>query len=96
MHTIPGIGTMHHYETRHGRRFGVIVHRSGERTLLLYNGDDPDAPQLTLELDSDEADQLAQLLEETPLADRVAELERRLAALEERLTAQPRQEPDAR
>lgn len=90
MHTIPGTGTVHHYETRRGHRLGVLIDHEGHRTLMIYNGEDPDSPRHTIELDRDEADQLAQLLQDPPIVDRITKLERRLAALEKRLTSQRR------
>jgi TrkA domain protein len=84
-HTVPGTGTVHHCQTRRGRRFGVVVEHSGRRTLVVYVTDDPDAPGHALVLDRDEADGLAQLLHDRPAADRLAELERRTATAERRI-----------
>ena len=40
---LPGVGTRFDFVTHHGDRVGVIVHDSGERELLVYDADDPDA-----------------------------------------------------
>ncbi|MFC5819153.1 hypothetical protein [Nonomuraea harbinensis] len=82
--TIPGIGTVHHTDTRRGDHLAVIVTPAG-RTLLLYDEADPDTPAHTVELEQQEADQLADLLRGCPTADRLTEVERRLAAVERRL-----------
>jgi TrkA domain protein len=82
-HTIvPGIGIVHHYSTRGGQRFGVVV-VNARRSLLMYDpaDPDPDVPRHSIVLEQDEADQLAELLHSRTIPDRVAALERRLAEL---------------
>lgn len=80
--TVPGTGTLHHLVTRGGQRFGVLT-THGTRQLLVYEpGDNPDVPAQTIDLDADEADQIAGLLHTRPLADRVAALERIVAGRE--------------
>ncbi|MDG4789105.1 hypothetical protein O7626_24765 [Micromonospora sp. WMMD1102] len=79
--TVPGVGVLHHFLTRGGQRFGVLLDHSGLRSLLLYGTDDPDVPAQRIALDHDEADQIAEVLHSTPMADRLASLERRLAEL---------------
>lgn len=82
--TIPGVGHSHDCRTRAGQRFGVLVERSGRRRLLTYGTGRPDddaAPAEQILLDADEADQLADLLHQRSVADRLAELERRVAEL---------------
>ncbi|RAY11484.1 hypothetical protein DPM19_29700 [Actinomadura craniellae] len=79
--TIPGTGTVHHGRTRHGEQVGVVAEESGRRTLLVYDADDPDTPAHRVVLESDEADLLAELLQSRSVADRLTEIERRLAEL---------------
>ncbi|MED7924518.1 hypothetical protein SMD20_09760 [Nonomuraea sp. LP-02] len=79
--TVPGIGTVHHLDTQEGDRLAVIVSRTGQHSLVLYDRADPDTPAHTVELDQQEADQLADLLHSRPLTDRLSEIERRLASL---------------
>ncbi|GIG90323.1 hypothetical protein [Plantactinospora endophytica] len=79
--TVPGVGVVHHFLTRGGQRFGVLVDQPGRRSLLLYGPDDPDVPVERVPLDHDEADQIAEVLHSTSVADRLASLERRLADL---------------
>lgn len=79
--TVPGVGVVHHFLTRGGQRFGVLVDQAGPRSLLLYGPDDPDVPVERIALEHDEADQIAEVLHSSPVADRLASLERRLAEL---------------
>jgi TrkA domain protein len=95
--TIPGIGHSHDCRTRDGQRSGVLVEHTGRRRLLTYgsgDGDDGDAcddgrATEQILMDADEADQLADLLHQRSVADRLAELERRVAELAR--TPAPRQ-----
>lgn len=84
--TVPGTGTVHHIRTRRGQRLAVLTHNCGARTLYVYDppadgGHDPDRPAHSIGLDPDEADRLAQLLQDQPIVDRIAALERRLEEL---------------
>jgi TrkA domain protein len=80
--TIPGVGHAHELHTRGGQRFAVVVERDGRRQLVTYAGGvDDDAPAQEIVLDADEADQLADLLHQRSVADRLAALERRVAEL---------------
>jgi TrkA domain protein len=53
---LPGIGVRHDFETRSGRRVGVMSHRGGRRDLLIYDTRDPDRCSENIPLTSDEAD----------------------------------------
>jgi TrkA domain protein len=77
--TVPGTGTIHHFLARGGKRFAVVVGPGTRRGLLVY--DSGDEPAYSVELEADEADQVADTLHSRPLADRVAALERQVAAL---------------
>lgn len=78
--TVHGVGTVHHMTTRDGQRFGVLVERDA-RSLFVFGPDDPDTPAQTIALAQDEADLLAELLHSRPTADRLADLERKIAAV---------------
>ena len=81
--TIPGVGHSHDVTTRGGQRFGVLVEHTGRRLLLVHgrgDGADDGVPDQIV-LDPDEADQLADLLHQRSVADRLAELERQVAGL---------------
>lgn len=82
--TVPGTGTVHHYVTRGGQQFGVLLDRTDRHRLLVYGSADFDVPAQTIVLEQDEADQLAELLHSKPIVDRVADLERRFSELAER------------
>ncbi|NKY57250.1 hypothetical protein [Nocardia flavorosea] len=73
--TVPGQGTVHHLRTRSGDRFALVTAADGAKHILVYHGAE-DAPIQSVALDTDEADQFADLLHSAPLPDRVARLER--------------------
>jgi TrkA domain protein len=82
--TIPGVGRFHDCRTRAGRRLGVLVEHTGGRRLYVYGPGTPDddgEPTRQFVLEPDEADQLADLLHQRSVADRLAELERRVSEL---------------
>jgi TrkA domain protein len=82
--TIPGVGRLHEFRTRRGQQFGVLVDGDERRTLLVHADPgvtDPDEPLQRIVLDLDEADDMAEVVHSRPVADRLAELERRLAEL---------------
>ena len=59
---LPGVGLRYDFESHHGERVGVLVHRTGRRDLLVYDRDDPDRCKSTVELEPDDALTLAELL----------------------------------
>ncbi len=79
--TVPGMGSLHDCVTRDGHRFRLIVEHSNERHVVFYGVDGDDDSQTTITLEGDEADHVANLLHSRPIADRLAEVERRLADL---------------
>ncbi|MET7710350.1 hypothetical protein [Micromonospora sp. NPDC005189] len=79
--TVPGIGVVHHFRTRGGQRFGMLVDNVDQRVLLIYGPDDPDVPVDRIAMEHDEADQLAEILHSRSVADRLATIERRLSEL---------------
>ncbi|MFU8851538.1 hypothetical protein ACNAW0_11230 [Micromonospora sp. SL1-18] len=82
--SVSGVGVVNHFLTRGGQRFGVLVYQTGRRSLLRYGAGDPDVPVDRIELDLDEADQVAAVLQSASVADRLASLERQLAELQGR------------
>lgn len=86
--TIPGIGHAHDCTTRSGHRFGVLVEHTGRRRLLVHGRGDDEVPEHIV-LEPDEADQLADLLHQRSVADRLAELERQVAELARRPANRP-------
>ncbi|CAN5588909.1 cation:proton antiporter regulatory subunit [soil metagenome] len=59
---LPGVGVRHDFRSHGGQRLGVLVHRSGQRDLLLYDATDPDACRSVTHLDADDSRTLAELL----------------------------------
>jgi TrkA domain protein len=47
---LAGIGIRYEFTAQDGRRIGVVHHRSGERELVRYDGDDPDTSHDLLRL----------------------------------------------
>ncbi|HEY9523747.1 MAG TPA: hypothetical protein VIR33_10955 [Thermopolyspora sp.] len=77
--TVPGSGTVYHLATRDGVHFGVLV-ADTDRHLLIYGDEsDRDAPTQTIILEQDEANQVAEILYDRSISDRLADLERRFA-----------------
>lgn len=59
---LPGVGVRFDFTTDEGDRLGVVAHRSGRRELLVYDHLDPDRCASVLQLRSDDARTLAELL----------------------------------
>jgi TrkA domain protein len=59
---LPGVGRCFRFATRVGERVQVVVHRTGERELLLGSPEDPDAYRVVIRLSSEESRTLADLL----------------------------------
>jgi TrkA domain protein len=78
---------MHDCITRSGAHFRVLEESSGSRTIYAYGPADAravaaaDEELVTINLDEDEADMLANLLHSRPIPDRVAHLERRVSEI---------------
>lgn len=77
--TVPGGGVLHDVLTRSGDEFRLLVEPSGERRLFVDDPDDLDQVLVEIAFEADEADAVADLLHSSPISDRVAALERRLA-----------------
>ncbi|WP_432503686.1 cation:proton antiporter regulatory subunit [Kineococcus arenarius] len=78
---LPGVGLRHDFTTARGRRIGVISTRGGERELLVYSQDDPDACHSVVDLDPDEAEVLAELLGQPRVIERLARLREQIEGL---------------
>jgi len=59
---LPGVGLRHDFACANGRRIGVVSLKSGGRQLIVYDDKDPDAVQVAIDLDAEEATVLAELL----------------------------------
>lgn len=78
---LPGIGLRHEFVTERGRRAAVVSHRSGRREVVVYDRDDPDTAAVTLTLNAEEANGLAELLASTRVIERIGELHRQVEGL---------------
>lgn len=79
--TVGGAGTLHDVRTRGGQHFRIFVRDAGGAETYIYPETDPDEV-ITVELESDEADAVANILHSRPILDQLAELHRRVTALE--------------
>lgn len=59
---LPGIGTRQDFQSRAGRRIGVITYRDGRLELIVSREDDPDTCTVSIPLATEEAGALANLL----------------------------------
>lgn len=78
---LPGIGIRHDLVATSGRRVGVVTHRNGQRDLVLYDDDDPDACIASIALTDDEAEALADLLGASLMLGQLAGLRQQAAGL---------------
>ncbi|MGA0121425.1 MAG: cation:proton antiporter regulatory subunit [Gaiellales bacterium] len=59
---LPGIGVRLEFTTQGGQALGVVVRRDGDRDLLVYSREDPDACKLTLHLEPEDVSALVDAL----------------------------------
>jgi TrkA domain protein len=71
---LPGVGLRHDFVTESGRRIGVISVKTGARHLAIYREDDPDTVKVSVELTTEEAGLLAELLGAQRVVERLAKL----------------------
>lgn len=71
---LPGIGVRHDLVTARGRRIGVVDMRDGTRELSIYRLDDPDCTIAAIPMTDAESSTLAELLGESVVMSRLAEL----------------------
>jgi TrkA domain protein len=69
--TLPGIGVCHEMTLHDGRHIGVVIRRNGTRDFVVYD-EDGDGAAVSVELDDDEADAVAELLGAPKLVTRLA------------------------
>jgi TrkA domain protein len=71
---LPGIGVRHEFTTKSGERVGVVTRRDGRRELLLYDREDPDSCRESVELASEEAATMVELLGGSQVTERLEDL----------------------
>ena len=59
---LPGVGMRYSFTTDDGRRISVLHHRTGRRELFISERDDPDRAEQVVDLDTEEARTLAELM----------------------------------
>ncbi len=84
---LPGIGVRKDFALRDGRRVGVVTTRDGRLSLIVSKADDPDATLAELQLSTDEAGALANLLGAPQLVEQLSKEQRDLPGIRtDRLT----------
>ncbi|MBL7496415.1 cation:proton antiporter regulatory subunit [Frankia sp. CNm7] len=78
---LPGIGLRHEFQTRSGRRIGVVSHHKGRRELVIYDAHDPDSVAESLALTAEESDALSELLGAPHIVEKLADLSAAFAGL---------------
>ena len=78
---LPGVGVRYEFVTAAGDRLGVLIHRLGQRHLLVYSQDDPDACMITARLELDEARTLAELFGAATVSEQVTAMQQQIAGL---------------
>lgn len=78
---LPGIGLLFEFVTERGRRVGVVSHRTGRREVVVYSREDPDTAAVTLTLNAEEADGMAELLASARIVERLDALHRQVEGL---------------
>lgn len=78
---LPGVGLRYDFPCVNGRRVGVVALKSGGRQLIVYDEKDPDTVQVAVDLDSEEAAVLAELLGTPRVIDRLNRLREKVDVL---------------
>lgn len=78
---LPGVGLRYEFTSRKGDRVSVVARRTGDFELVVYEGEDPDEGRPVLQLDSEEADTVAEILGAPRIAERFADLTKEVPGL---------------
>lgn len=78
---LPGIGVRYDMTTSHKQPFSVLIHRDGSADLATYDEDDPDEAIVSMTLDEDEVETLAELLGAPRVTRRIADLSKEIPGL---------------
>jgi TrkA domain protein len=78
---LPGVGVRFEFETDEGLRMAVIHHRTGDREVIVYDLDDPDAGRDLVRLGTEDSRTLSELLGGSQVAKDLAELQQDVAGL---------------
>ncbi len=78
---LPGIGIRYEFDTQAGKHLGVLVHRDGQRDVLVYCDDDIDSCNETVRLSTSESASLVELLGGTKITERLSDLKHEVQGL---------------
>jgi TrkA domain protein len=78
---LPGLGVRYDFTTSSGQTVGVLVHRTGRRDLLVYSRDDDASCDLTLELEPEDSQTLAEMLGASRIAEQLAAVQQDVEGL---------------
>ncbi len=78
---LPGVGVRYEFTTIDGERVGVVAHHSGRRDLLAYDRDDPDVGHTVLQLGTQDARTMSELLGATHVSEVLGEVQQRIEGL---------------
>lgn len=78
---LPGVGVRFEFETGQGVQMAVIHHRTGDRELIVYDLEDPDAGRDLVRLGTEDSHTLAELLGGSQVAKDLAELQQDVRGL---------------
>lgn len=78
---LPGVGVRYEFDTDSGRRVGVLVHRDGQRELLIYSENDCDSCNEIVHLNIQESASLVELLGGTKITERLSDLKHEVQGL---------------
>lgn len=79
--SLPGVGVRYEFDTSHGRKVGVLVHRDGQRELLIYSEHDCDSCNDIVHLDIQESASLVELLGGSKITERLGDLKHEVQGL---------------
>ncbi len=87
---LPGVGVRYEFTAEGGDHVGVVVRRDGKRDIALYDREDPDSCQGTVELSEGDAGKLAELLGGTNITARLEDLRHSIVGLAIEWVTMPR------
>lgn len=79
--SLPGVGVRYEFDTVDGRKVGVLVHRDGQRELLIYDEKDCDSCNDVVHLSVQESASLVELLGGTKITERISDLRHEVRGL---------------
>lgn len=78
---LPGVGVRYDFVAGTGERLGVIHHRGGRREFFVCDAHDPDAVEVSVDLDDAEAFALAEIMGVSPVVESLTRLQQAVEGL---------------